>query len=111
MVPWWVTGITDSEGNFSINYNVNTNKLTPSFKVTQKKDCFGVLQLLHNFFGCGNIVIDNRETDGHKFIVYKRSDLLNIIIPHFENYPLVKLKKKKTLRFYGLQTLCIINGW
>lgn len=33
---WYVTGLTDSEGNFSINYNKNTNKVTFSYKITQK---------------------------------------------------------------------------
>lgn len=30
---WYVTGLTDSEGNFSINYNKNTNKVTFSYKI------------------------------------------------------------------------------
>ena len=25
--PWWVTGIVDSEGNFSINYNINKKNI------------------------------------------------------------------------------------
>jgi len=50
--PWWVTGITDSEGNFSINYNKNSNKITYSFKVTQKGHSLVILNDLKTFFWC-----------------------------------------------------------
>lgn len=48
--PWWVTGIVDSEGNFSINYNSKTNKVTASFKVTQKDHSLIILTDLKEFF-------------------------------------------------------------
>ena len=47
---------------------------------------------LFRFFGCGSICIDNRKTDGLKYIVNKRCDLIKFIIPHFEKYPLVGSK-------------------
>ena len=74
---WYVTGLTDSEGNFSINYNKNTNKVTFSYKITQKvhsipgggsrqgfpyresPEGISVLHDLKAFFNCGNVVIDN----------------------------------------------------
>jgi len=68
--PWQVTGITDGEGGFfcSILTNVNLEAKTKlrvklEFKVTQKSHSEGILQELKEFFGCGSVVIDNRETN------------------------------------------------
>ena len=58
-----------------------------------------ILDKLKEYFGCGNINIDNSKTDGYKYTVSKKSDLLNIIIPHFENYPLVGSKHLDFLDF------------
>ena len=54
---------------------------------------------LKEYFGCGNINIDNSKTGEYKYIVHKKSDLLNIIIPHFEKYPLVGSKHLDFLDF------------
>lgn len=81
---WYVTGLTDSEGNFSINYNKNTNKVTFSYK---KVHSISVLHGLKAFFNCGNVVIDNKDK-GYKFQVSNLDSIINIIIPHFDNYPL-----------------------
>ena len=43
--PWWVTGIIDSEGNFSILVQETKNgyKISLAFKVTQKEHSKGIL--------------------------------------------------------------------
>jgi LAGLIDADG endonuclease len=97
--PWWVTGITDSEGNFSINYNSKSKKISASFKVTQRDHSLVILTDLKDFFGCSNINIDNRKFNAYKFTVSKLSDLINIIIPHFDKYPLVGSKHLDFLDF------------
>lgn len=97
--PWWVTGITDSEGNFSINYNSKSKTVSASFKVTQKDHSLIVLSDLKSFFNGGNIYIDNRKFNAYKYTVSKTSDLVNIIIPHFDKYPLVGSKHLDFLDF------------
>uniref|UniRef100_UPI001D022A35 hypothetical protein n=1 Tax=Coccidioides immitis TaxID=5501 RepID=UPI001D022A35 len=47
--PWWITGITDSEGNFSINYNTKSNKVTFSYKITQNSFYFYIAWSSYNF--------------------------------------------------------------
>lgn len=93
LLPFWVTGITDSEGNFSINYTRSTNKITFSFKVTQKGHSMIILKDLCEYFNCGSIIIDNRQASAYKFQVSKIDDLISYIIPHFERYPLVGSKQ------------------
>lgn len=90
--PWWITGITDGEGNFSINVNSKSNKITASYKVSQKTHSKWMLILVQKYFGCGNVVLDNKGNEAHKFVVSKTEDLLNIIIPHFDKYNLVTSK-------------------
>jgi hypothetical protein len=97
--PLWVTGITDSEGNFSINHNKKTNKITFSFKVTQKASSVVILTDLKEFFGCGNINIDNRTNVAYKYVVSNIKDIINIIIPHFDKYPLIGSKNLDYLAF------------
>jgi hypothetical protein len=84
--PWWVTGISDAEGNFSI-FKQKTSKgykWTLAFKVTQKEHSSGILHDLRRFFNCGHIHIDNRKENAYKFNVNRLEDILNIIIPHFD---------------------------
>lgn len=88
MKPQWVTGIVDSEGNFSINYNTKSKKLSFAFKVTQNNKSFLILNSLKEYFKVGNVVIDNRSTNGYKFVVSRRKDLIEVIFPHLDNYPL-----------------------
>lgn len=105
MNPWYITGITDAEGNFSINYNSKSDKSTFSFKVTQNINSIELLFALKAYFGCGNVVIDNRSTRGYKFLVSNKLDLVNIIIPHFEKY---MLQTSKHLDFLSLKEAIII---
>lgn len=97
--PLWVTGITDAEGNFSINYNNNNKKISFAFKITQTKHSLAILYHLQKFFGCGNIYLDNKNFNGYKYTVSKYQDIINIIIPHFDKYPLIGSKQLDFLSF------------
>uniref|UniRef100_UPI0023D865BD hypothetical protein n=1 Tax=Gonatophragmium mori TaxID=2966219 RepID=UPI0023D865BD len=91
--PWWVTGIVDAEGNFSINYNSQSNKITFSFKVTQINHSINILKYLKDFFNQGYVYVDNKNTSGYKFIVSDIDALISTIIPHFDKYPLKTSKQ------------------
>ena len=90
--PWWVTGITDAEGHFGLNYNSKNNKITASYKVTQKGHSISILNDLMDYYDCGNINVDNRSATAYKFIVNDIVDLKEKIIPHFDKYNLVGSK-------------------
>ncbi len=97
--PWWVTGITDSEGNFSINYNKVANKISASYKVTQNEHSMDMLYKLKNYFGVGSICIDNRKENAYKFVISNSDLLVKKVIPHFDKYPLVGSKNLYFLAF------------
>lgn len=97
LLPWQVTGLTDGEGAFICSI-LNTGKgitnysVKLEFKVTQKKHSEGILLELKEYFGCGNVVIDNRSTDTMKYQVKSIDDILEKIIPHFIEYPCLTSK-------------------
>lgn len=51
-----------------------------------------ILFFLKEYFKCGNINIDNRSTEGYKYIVSNLEDIIKHIIPHFNNFQLVGSK-------------------
>jgi LAGLIDADG endonuclease len=62
------------------------------FVVTQGAKSVECLQMMQTFFGVGRVYC-NRRFDNHKehlyqFVVAKRSDLLQTIIPFFQQHPL-----------------------
>jgi len=101
LAHWWVTGIIEAEGNFSIfvQKTKKGKKIILGFKVTQKEHSMGILYDLQRFFNCGNIHIDNAKENAKKFSVNKLSDIINIIIPHFDKYPLKGSKRLDYLDF------------
>ena len=102
--PMWVTGITDAEGNFSINYNRKANKFNFSFKVTQNMYSKGILLDLKTFFKCGNIYVDNSNFNTYKFVVSDRDSLIKKVLPHFDSHPLLTSKK---LDYLDFRKICI----
>jgi len=93
LTPWWITGITDAEGSFNINYNSSQGKITFTFKLTQKYHSSRFLEEMRVYFNCGSIQIDNKKFQTYKFQVGNTKDLINVIIPHFDKYPLQSSKK------------------
>lgn len=99
--PEWVTGIIDSEGNFSINSQKTQKgcKITLAFKVTQKGHSKGILLSLQKYFGCGNIYYDNKKEDAYKFSVNRIDDIINNVIPIIDKFTLITSKNLDYLDF------------
>jgi hypothetical protein len=51
------------------------------------------------YFGCGRVNIDNRATQTKKYVVTAKADLINIILPHFNKFPLQTSKQLNYLDF------------
>ena len=93
--PWFVTGITDGEASFIVSITEN-KKLNIGWKVQlmfsiklhlKDKQCFA---LIRNFWnGIGNIEVRDNSC---VFVVYYLDQLRDVIIPHFEKYPLLTQK-------------------
>lgn len=98
--PKYVTGICDAESTFSFTIVQRiTNKtgwyIQPIFKIElHNKDAL-ILEKLQSFFGVGNFRIQNIKGKNSVaiFSVVSIKDLINIIIPHFDKYPLLTQKR------------------
>jgi LAGLIDADG endonuclease len=95
--PWYVTGIVDGEGCFSISFNLRSSlntgiEVRPSFAIGLNEKSLQTLKLLQNFFTCGSIRFSNADRV-YKFEVRSISDLVKQVIPHFEKYTLQTSKR------------------
>lgn len=87
----WVTGFVDGEGCFSIGFvrqpcragrsGYRTGyQVTHEFVVTQGERSLSCLHELNEFFGVGQVIINNRYDNHrehlHRYVVRRRADLL-----------------------------------
>ena len=104
----WVVGFVDGEGCFSISVVRNRGcrlgwQVQHEFSVTQAASSRSALVELLEFFGCGSL-IENKRHDDHRellmrFSVKRRQDLVDVVVPFFEEHPLRTAKVKDFARF------------
>ena len=110
----WVIGFVDGEGCFSISFVRQPNRrsrkgyktgyqVSHRFAVTQGMKSLACLEELRSFFGVGRILI-NRRHDNHRehlcnYVVDRRVDLSETIIPFFRRYPLMSSKQQDFEKF------------
>jgi hypothetical protein len=109
--PWFVTGFTDGEGSFVIRVRKNP-KYRTGFGVEvyfsiglHQKDLL-VLEKIRSYFG----EIGSIRKEGNnivKFRVESLKEIVNVIIPHFEKYPLITQKLADYLLFRDVVNLMI----
>lgn len=120
----WVTGFVDGEGCFSIGFVQQPDhqhrkgyktgyQIFPKFTVTQGAKSLSALEELRDFFGVGKIYL-NRRHDNHKehlhnYMVLRRDDLCNVILPFFQKYPLRSAKQKDFEKFAECMKLIVSN--
>jgi hypothetical protein len=110
----WITGFVDGEGCFSIHIVRQPTRadrrgyktgfqVAHQFVVTQGAKSIECLQMMQKFFGVGRVYC-NRRHDNHKehlyqYVVARRSDLLETIIPFFQEHSLRTSKKRDFAKF------------
>ncbi len=105
--PWYITGITDGEGCFSVSFT-KRSKITvgietrPSFSISLTRRDLELVKQIQSFFKCGAIRF-SRSDRVYKFETRSISEIVNKVIPHFEKYPLHGDKKKD---FEAFREIC-----
>ena len=99
----YVTGFVDGEGCFQISFTLRSKmkfgiEVRPSFSVSQHKRSKQVIVFLQQFFNCGGIRFSKRDQN-YKYEVRSIKDLMAVIIPHFQKYPLMTDKKEEFEKF------------
>lgn len=100
----YISGYSDGEGCFCVSFSFRPEnfkagwEVKPSFAVGQNFDRREVLALMKSYFECGFMRRDYGDKT-LKFEVRSLNDLLDKVIPHFEEYPLKSAKQKDFLIF------------
>jgi LAGLIDADG DNA endonuclease family protein len=110
----WVIGFVDGEGCFSIGFVRQPDRarrrgyktgyqVSHEFAVTQGAQSVSCLAELREFFGVGQVLInkryDNHREHLHRYVVRKRADLLETVIPLFRRYPMLSSKQQNFEKF------------
>jgi len=95
----YITGFVDGEGSFTVSFNRRAKLKTkievrPSFSISQPKRNLRILQRIQRHFGVGGIRFSKRDQN-YRYEVRSIDDLVRVIIPHFEKYPLQTTKKQE----------------
>ena len=93
----YISGYVDGEGCFSVSFSKRDKFIVgwetkPSFSVSQNEDRADTLFLIQKEFKCGFMRRDFSDKT-LKYEVRSLEDLINHVIPHFENYPMVSTKQ------------------
>ena len=120
--PDYIVGLVDGEGSFTVYVrNIDSSKKTkrrvvvePKFYVKLIEKDKEILYSLQKFFGCGSVYFqkDSRPNHQHcyRYEVYRRDDLLDIIIPFFKKNTLKFFSKRNDFEIFCLMMKMIKNG-
>lgn len=104
MNPWFVTGFTDGDGCFTLSLTKDSKHSTgwrvkPVFSIGLKKEdliLLGATPQIKNYFRVGTIYSQGSEV--MRYHVTSEKDL-EMIINHFDKYPLISQKLTDFLLF------------
>lgn len=93
----WIAGFTQADGSFGLNCTKSLKMrlgytFQPQFRITQHERDLIVLKRIIESMGCGTIVKPTDDRDRYNISVANITDIINIIIPLFENNPLYGAK-------------------
>ena len=95
--PYYVTGLSDVEASFILSiYKKKDSKtgwqVQPVFAIHMHIKDIDLLKSIQSFFGVG-VLVSSKTTNSARYSVNSLKDLINIIIPHFDKYPLLTQKR------------------
>ena len=102
LCPHWITGFCDAESSFSLRTAKNSSRksgwrVSPIFIIELDSKDLILLKRIQEFFGVG--VVSVRNNGMAVYSVKSFSDITHVIIPHFNNYPLLTQKKADFILF------------
>lgn len=87
---WWITGFTQADGAFVVSFQKRIQgkmpfRPSPAFVLTQSIREVEMITDLHQQMKVGNLSIYKSTVN---ITVRRMDELLNVVIPHFDQYPL-----------------------
>lgn len=112
MDPWFITGLFDAESCFVVTILKNSRYKTGwnvqarvQIKMHEKDRV--LIQSIQEFFGGIGYVSKLNNTSSVEFRVSTLKDLVDVILPHFDNYPLITKKHSDYLLFKEIVLLML----
>ena len=98
----YLSGFADGEGTFSVGLSRRPDlafglQLVPEFRVSQNSERASVLEIYRELLGCGRILENHVSRSNDRSMVYvvrRRQDLLDKVIPFFHRNPLLSDKRR-----------------
>lgn len=95
--PLWLVGFVDGEGCFYVKVNKSARYNTGfgvllAFSICQHSRDLSLLNIIKDYLGCGVIENVSQRPNITNFVTYGINDLLNKIIPFFNQNPLLGKK-------------------
>lgn len=110
--PWFITGLFDAESSFVVTilknprYKTGWNVQARVQIKMHERDRDLMTQIQKFFGGIGYISNPNKNTTV-EFRVSTMKDIVNVIIPHFDNYPLLTKKYSDYVLFKNILKLML----
>ena len=95
--PWFITGFTDAEGCFSIYVRNKSNSsgskyyCEAKFDISLHKKDFSCLKDIKAYFGGAGSIVKHGE-ESIRYTITSVIEIINVVIPHFDKYPLITRK-------------------
>jgi len=106
--PYYVTGFTDAEGCFNVTISPRSNgkyQASLRFEIDLHSRDIELLSNIQSFYKGVGTLTASKNNSLVKFVVRNFDDIYNIIIPHFDKYPLLSKKKADFLLFKEIALL------
>ena len=97
--PWFITGFMDAEGSFIISIIKDPKTRTGwniqlRFKIALHQKDLSVLEQIKAYFGgVGKIDKTGKDRDSLSYVISSRKLITEVVLPHFDKYPLITNKK------------------
>ncbi len=114
--PYYIVGLVDGEGCFSVTFNKHKNnrllEIRLIFEIELREDDLEILERVRESLGCGNIYHLKYERykkwrPHYKYKVSNLKDIATKIIPFFTKYPLQAKKKQSFALFCKVEELLL----
>lgn len=91
--PWFITGLVDAEGCFRISIMKNTKNKTGwqvayNFQIDLHIRDYTLLQQIQTYFGGYGGIYTKQRGEGYTYKISSLSQITEVIIPHFDLFPL-----------------------